>query len=110
MPIFRYFRFSLWTMLVLVLVASVPLAWVGYEIAIMHERDTMRARIWPIDPYTCIPNFQATRSSWRRLLRDYEVESILIPPSMVNEQDEIRRLFPEATIILGTVPGGPIAP
>ena len=96
----RCFRFKLRTALVMVFVASLPLAW------ILHEAQLVRARRNMLDRLDLDAGFvdnwlgrEPQQLGWlRRMLEDVDVAAITVPSRMAAEQADIARLFPEAEI------------
>jgi hypothetical protein len=86
----RWYQFSLRTMFVLVVVVSIPMAWVGFQFNwIRQRRQWLRGHAHTtVDPPTPIPASLA-------IFGETGVQSTWYFPG---EEAEARRLFPEAII------------
>ena len=108
MPMPR-FQFSLRTLLIVVTLLAIPCGWLGWQAKIVRDRKAMMARIreakgggWTAEDVAGIhlPKRDEPRFGWvRDWLGDVPIRLILIPPSSEPKDDEIRRVFPEASIM-----------
>ena len=113
----RWFRFSLRTLLVAVMLAAAPLGWVGWQANIARERVALLTWVtaqggdvnpdWPGQHIAGEINApEGVTVSWvRRMLGDRPICSILIqgdPDSTAEDRIRIRAMFPESTV---TCPG-----
>ena len=102
MPLSRYFRFRLRTLLVTAAVASMPLGWLAHSMHWIRQRHAMiqNGTAWCIwegqsDPYTLAP------AELRIFGEEYGYSPLLC---FERDAKEVKRWFPEALVISEKAP------
>lgn len=90
----RWYQFSLRTMFVLTVVVSIPLAWVGYQLNWIRQRNDWRGS----SGFACSPeppgsDNPATAPGYLWLFGEEGLGTIWCLPE---EREEVQRVFPEA--------------
>lgn len=100
-PLRRWYQFSLRTMFVVVFVASIPLAWVGYHLNWIRERHEF---LVPKDPAVGLTYERyvwdaGNRPPWQlALFGEKGIQRIKVIPTDREQVDRVRALFPEAIV------------
>ena len=97
----RWFAFRLWTLLIVVAVLSIPLAWVAHNASLVRERRTMLKYLATVDPFVLFTTRSPARLGWiRMMLGDTELMRIELPTHKEGERGQIQRLFPETEVVV----------
>lgn len=110
-----WFQFGLGTMFVVVLLAAIPLGWLGWQLRIVRQRQAMRDWITsiggavrpmeakPYSPYS-VNAYEQPIPVWREWLGDETIDYASVPTITRAELDLISMTFPGALIRHSTPP------
>ena len=96
----RWSRFSLRTMLVVVVVISIPLAWVGYSLNWIRQRhEVLNYRgVWQMG------NREPAAPMCLWVLGENGVGCLTLPKNSPLSEEEVKRLFPETIVFVRNPP------
>jgi len=94
----RWFRFSLRTMLVLVAVAAIPLAWMGYHLIWIMQRHQYLEDARIVAKSKAGDSKRLPIGLW--LMGEHGIHSLVLLEISEDERSRIAALFPESSVLV----------